>query len=101
MKALGPPTVIPRLASKLATAFFGHGEARRVINLLRFDNPNSCPFWTVLGSSWPPLGLQPRPLYRGRNDLVLLQRCQLILNIMRVRITRHGSHCGPQERERA
>ena len=31
---------------KLATAFFGHGEARRVINLSCFDNPDLCPFWT-------------------------------------------------------
>ena len=52
MKALRLPTVMPRLASKLATAFFGHGEARRVINLSRFDNPNSCPFWTVLGPTY-------------------------------------------------
>ena len=60
MKALRLPTVMPRLVSKLATAFFGHGEARRVINLSRFCNPNSCPLWTVLGptyfsinTSWP------------------------------------------------
>ena len=39
MKALRLPTVMPRLASKLATAFFGHGEARRVINLSGFYNP--------------------------------------------------------------
>jgi hypothetical protein len=47
MEALGLPAAMPRVALKLATAFFGHGEAQRVINLSRFDNPDSCPFWTV------------------------------------------------------
>jgi len=49
MEALSLPAAMPRLALKLATAFFGHGETRRVINLSHSVNPDSRPFWTVLG----------------------------------------------------
>ena len=49
MEALSLPAAMPRLALKLAMAFFGHGEARRVINLSHIVNPDSRPFWTVVG----------------------------------------------------
>ena len=47
MEALDPHPPCHAWPLKLATAFFGHGEARRVINLSHFGNPDSCPFWTV------------------------------------------------------